>query len=88
MTGGRVRSTLLVVAPLAGFLLAWESAVALLEVPHFILTHAVNLTSVNGGGRFTFGADCRPCEELVEAARDIHSAPSLTCWRRPASRAR
>ena len=21
-------------------------------------------------GRFTFGADCRPCEELVEAARD------------------
>jgi ribonuclease BN (tRNA processing enzyme) len=40
------------------------------EVPHFILTHAVNLTSVNGGGRFTFGADCRPGEELVEAARD------------------
>ena len=40
------------------------------EVPHFILTHAVNLTSTNGGGRFTFGADCRPCNELVEAARD------------------
>jgi ribonuclease BN (tRNA processing enzyme) len=39
------------------------------EVPHFILTHAVNLTSRSGGGRFTFGADCRPCEELVEAAR-------------------
>ena len=40
------------------------------EVPHFILTHAVNVTSSNGGGRFTFGADCRPCEELVETARD------------------
>ncbi len=39
------------------------------EVPHFVLTHAVDLTSA-GGGRFTFGADCRPCEELVEFARD------------------
>jgi ribonuclease BN (tRNA processing enzyme) len=40
------------------------------EVPHFILTHAVNLTSADGAGRFTFGADCCPGEELVEAARD------------------
>lgn len=40
------------------------------EVPHFVRTHAVNLTSSSGGGRFTFGADCRPCEELVEVARD------------------
>jgi ribonuclease BN (tRNA processing enzyme) len=40
------------------------------EVPHFILTHAVNFVSANGGGQFTFGADCRPCEELVEFARD------------------
>jgi ribonuclease BN (tRNA processing enzyme) len=40
------------------------------EVPHFILTYAVNLTSADGAGRFTFGADCRPGEELVEAARD------------------
>lgn len=39
------------------------------EVPHFVLTHAVDFTAA-GGGRFTFGADCRPCEELVEAARD------------------
>jgi ribonuclease BN (tRNA processing enzyme) len=38
------------------------------EVPHFILTHAVNL--VSSAGRFTYGADCRPCEELVEAARE------------------
>lgn len=37
------------------------------EVPHFILTHAVDLTSASG--RFTFGADCRPCDELVEVAR-------------------
>ena len=37
-------------------------------MPHFILTHAVNLAS--SAGRFTFGADCRPCDELVEAARD------------------
>jgi ribonuclease BN (tRNA processing enzyme) len=40
------------------------------EVPHFILTHAVNLTSIGSARRFTFGADCRPCDELVEAARD------------------
>jgi ribonuclease BN (tRNA processing enzyme) len=39
------------------------------EVPHFILTHAVEVSSPTGG-RFTFGADCRPCEELVEFARD------------------
>ena len=38
-------------------------------VPHFITTYAVNLTSGNAGGRLTFSADCRPCEELVEAAR-------------------
>ena len=40
------------------------------EVPHFILTHAVSLVSGHGSGRFTFSADCRPCEELVEFARD------------------
>jgi ribonuclease BN (tRNA processing enzyme) len=39
------------------------------EVPHFILTHAIEITSA-GGRRFTFGADCRPCDELVEFARD------------------
>lgn len=38
------------------------------EVPHFVRTHAVNLRSA-AGGRFTFGSDCRPCEELVEAAQ-------------------
>lgn len=40
------------------------------QIPHFILTHAVELVSANGGGRFTFGADCRPCEELVAFAED------------------
>jgi ribonuclease BN (tRNA processing enzyme) len=39
------------------------------EVPHFTPTYAVNITSANGDGRFTFGADCRPGEEIVEAAR-------------------
>jgi ribonuclease BN (tRNA processing enzyme) len=39
------------------------------EIPHFILTHVVDLRS-EGGGRITFGADCRPCDELVEAAQD------------------
>ena len=38
------------------------------EVPHFILTHAIDFVGA-GGGRFTFGADCRPCAELVEGAR-------------------
>ena len=43
-------------------------AVRFCEVPHFIVTHAVELT-VNGS-RFTFGADCRPNEELVRFAQD------------------
>jgi ribonuclease BN (tRNA processing enzyme) len=39
------------------------------QVPHFVPTFAINLTSEAGGGRLTFGSDCRPSEELVEAAR-------------------
>lgn len=39
------------------------------EVPHFTTTFAVDLTSANGGGRLTYGADSRPAEELVEIAR-------------------
>ena len=39
-------------------------------VPHFTETFAVNLTSTESGGRLTFGADCRPGEEIVDAARD------------------
>jgi ribonuclease BN (tRNA processing enzyme) len=38
------------------------------EVPHFLETHAVDVTTTNGGGRFTFGADCRPCDELPKFA--------------------
>jgi ribonuclease BN (tRNA processing enzyme) len=30
----------------------------------------VDVTSVNGSGRFTFGADNAPCDDLVEFARD------------------
>ena len=38
------------------------------EVPHYVATFAVELAS--NGGRFTFGADCRPNTELVDFARD------------------
>ena len=37
-------------------------------VPHFLTTHAIDIASTNGGGRFTFGADCSPTEELVRFA--------------------
>jgi ribonuclease BN (tRNA processing enzyme) len=39
-------------------------------VPHFTETFAINLTATDGSGRLTFGADCRPGPEIVEAARD------------------
>jgi ribonuclease BN (tRNA processing enzyme) len=39
------------------------------EVPHFTTTYAIDFSSANGSGRFTYGADCRPGEELVEIAR-------------------
>ena len=38
-------------------------------VPHFTETFAIDVASTNGGGRITYGADCRPNEELVEFAR-------------------
>jgi ribonuclease BN (tRNA processing enzyme) len=40
------------------------------EVPHFTTTYAIDFSSTAGGGRFTYGADCRPGDELVEIARD------------------
>jgi ribonuclease BN (tRNA processing enzyme) len=39
------------------------------EVPHFTETFAVEISNA-GGSRFTFSADCRPGEEIVEFARD------------------
>ena len=39
------------------------------EVPHFIRTFAVEITS-RSGRRFTFGADCSPNEQLVQFARE------------------
>jgi ribonuclease BN (tRNA processing enzyme) len=39
------------------------------EVPHFTKAFAIDVNSSNGGGRFTFGADCAPTERLVEIAR-------------------
>jgi ribonuclease BN (tRNA processing enzyme) len=38
------------------------------EVPHFMPTWAVDVSSSNGGGRFTYGADCSPTEDLVKFA--------------------
>jgi ribonuclease BN (tRNA processing enzyme) len=40
------------------------------DVPHFTETFAINIASMNGGGRITSGADCSPNEQLVEFARD------------------
>jgi ribonuclease BN (tRNA processing enzyme) len=40
------------------------------EVPHFTETFAIDVTSSNGSGRVTFGADCSPTEELVAAAKE------------------
>ena len=38
------------------------------RVPHFLPTFAIDFAGA--GGRFTFGADCSPNEELVAFARD------------------
>ena len=38
------------------------------EVPHYTLTHAVDMTC--NGSRFTFSADCSPNDALVAFARD------------------
>lgn len=40
------------------------------RVPHFTATHAIELTSAATGGRFTFGADTGPSDDLVAFARD------------------
>jgi ribonuclease BN (tRNA processing enzyme) len=39
------------------------------QVAHFVETFAVEVSDVETGARFTFGADCRPGPELVEFAR-------------------
>jgi ribonuclease BN (tRNA processing enzyme) len=38
-------------------------------MPHYVLTHAVEIGSTQTGGRLTYGADCSPNDELVEFAR-------------------
>jgi ribonuclease BN (tRNA processing enzyme) len=38
------------------------------EVPHYTTTFAVGISSQNGGGRFTYGADSAPNDELVRFA--------------------
>jgi ribonuclease BN (tRNA processing enzyme) len=37
------------------------------EVPHYLKTHAIEV-SANGSGRFVFGADSRPTDDLVDFA--------------------
>jgi ribonuclease BN (tRNA processing enzyme) len=37
-------------------------------VPHYVPTNAIELTSRDGGGRFTFGADHRPTDALNDFA--------------------
>ena len=39
------------------------------DVPHFTQTFAIDVSSMNGGGRITYGADCCPNEQLVEFAK-------------------
>jgi ribonuclease BN (tRNA processing enzyme) len=45
-----------------------EMRVRFHRVPHFVPTCAVDVASANGGGRFTYGADSAPNEELVRFA--------------------
>lgn len=40
------------------------------EVPHFTTTYAIDFSSTSNSGRFTYSADCRPGDDLVEIARD------------------
>jgi ribonuclease BN (tRNA processing enzyme) len=59
--------------------------VALHEVPHYVLTHAIGLTAP-GGGRLVYGADCRAGSELEAAARgaDVLIAEATLPWPDPA----
>jgi ribonuclease BN (tRNA processing enzyme) len=39
------------------------------DVPHYTQTFAIDISSMNGGGRITYSADCCPNEQLVEFAK-------------------
>jgi ribonuclease BN (tRNA processing enzyme) len=39
-------------------------------VPHFTPTQAIELTSTNGGGKITYGADHAPTEDIIRFAED------------------
>jgi ribonuclease BN (tRNA processing enzyme) len=39
------------------------------EVPHFMRTYAMCISSSNGSGRIVYGADCSPTDELTDFAR-------------------
>jgi ribonuclease BN (tRNA processing enzyme) len=38
------------------------------HVPHYLPTYAIEVTSSASAGRFTYGADCSPTDELVDFA--------------------
>ncbi len=40
------------------------------QVPHYLDTFAMCVSSVNGGGRVVYGADCSPTDALTEFARE------------------
>jgi ribonuclease BN (tRNA processing enzyme) len=40
------------------------------QVPHYLDTYAMCISSVNGGGRVVYGADCSPTDALTEFARE------------------
>ncbi len=40
------------------------------QVPHYLDTFAMCVSSVNGGGRVVYGADCSPTDALTEFAHE------------------
>ncbi|CAN5601421.1 MBL fold metallo-hydrolase [soil metagenome] len=45
-------------------------ALRFVEVPHYVLTYAIEVTAASGQ-RVVFGADCAPNDAIVEFARDV-----------------
>jgi ribonuclease BN (tRNA processing enzyme) len=45
-----------------------SARVSFQRVPHYLPTFAIDFRGSNGDGRFTYGADCSPCEDLVRFA--------------------
>ena len=58
------------------------------DVPHYVETHAVEVSSTNGSGRFTFGADSCPTTSSWSSPRAPTSSSSRRPCRGPSARAR